>query len=171
MLSAGRQQTADGWTERRDTRYKVIIPGKLRAGSVPVDVCIRDVSARGICAVSTSPPARGTFVELIGAPMPIVGRVMWTNELRFGIEVRGRLDVSAFLAGRGDANPIIEQVAKPAYANDAAKPARSAEANRHLGQLLQYVVFVSIAAGAAFGAAQFVYEILSGASSKIESAL
>jgi hypothetical protein len=83
----------------REPRRKVLIRATMRAGGPKMDVCIRDISSRGVMAQAGTPPPRGTYVDLDCAGHQIVGLVIWRRERRFGIQTRERLNVAA-LAGR-----------------------------------------------------------------------
>jgi hypothetical protein len=83
----------------REPRRKVLIRATMRAGGPKTDVCIRDISSRGLMAQAGTPPPRGTYVDLDCAGHQIVGLVVWRRERRFGIQTRERINVAA-VAGR-----------------------------------------------------------------------
>ena len=83
----------------REPRRKVLIRATMRAGGPKTDVCIRDISSRGLMAQAGAPPPRGTYVDLDCGGHQIVGLVVWRRERRFGIQTRERINVAA-LAGR-----------------------------------------------------------------------
>ena len=83
----------------RETRRKVMIRATMFAGGPRADVCIRDISSRGMMVQTAAPPPRGTFVELDCAGHDIVGLVIWRRDRRFGIQTRDRISVHA-LANR-----------------------------------------------------------------------
>jgi hypothetical protein len=83
----------------REPRRKVLIRATMRAGGPRTDVCIRDISSRGMMVQAGAPPPRGTFVDLDCAGHQVVGLVIWRRERRFGVQTRDRINVHA-LAGR-----------------------------------------------------------------------
>ena len=83
----------------RESRRKVLIRASMRAGGPRTDICIRDISPRGLMAQAAAPPPRGTYVDLDCAGHQIIGLVIWRRERRFGIQTRERINVAA-LASR-----------------------------------------------------------------------
>lgn len=161
----------NGWVERRDKRYRVLIRATMRAGGRPVDVCIRDASLRGLCVVTAQPPRRGTVIEITGPCAPIVGEVIWANGRRFGIAVAGRLDLDRLLADRPNAPAPHETVAPPTYARQPAAKVRTAEENRLAGRMMQFVftVFLGLAAAVVIG--QLIYDNLAAAAKSVSAAM
>jgi hypothetical protein len=92
----------------REARRKVLVRATMRAGGPRMDVCIRDISSRGIMAQAGAPPPRGTYVDLDCAGHQIVGVVVWSRERRFGIQTRERINVAA-LAGRIAPEVLVPQ--------------------------------------------------------------
>ena len=84
----------------REKRRKVLIRAKVRAGGLPVDACIRDISSKGLMIQAKVPPPRGTYVEIVTASHTIVGRVVWGNNMRFGITTRDKLHVDMIVGER-----------------------------------------------------------------------
>lgn len=164
-----------GWKERRDARHPVLVRARMRAGGLPADVCIRDISVRGACIVSAAPPVRGTVVELTGSCTPIVGRVVWVTGQRFGIEVRGRINIPAFLSQQkpkqGGLPAPHELVAPPGTEGFARHLPRAPSETRQTGALMQFVFGAFLAGCAATFIAQTLYENLSSATAAIEAEL
>lgn len=172
MLAEKRFQP-DGLVHRRDERYRVLISATMRAGGRPIDVCIRDVSLRGICIVATTPPPRGTIVELTGPSAPIVGQVTWSADRRCGIAVGGRIDLPRLLAQRSNGPAPHELVPLPAYATAPAPPPKqcSAEDNRNTGKTMQLVFTVLLGTVMTAAIGQLVYETLALASNRVTAVL
>lgn len=97
---------APAGTIDRSPRRKVLIRARMRANGPPTDICIRDVSRRGMLLQSHAPPERGTYVEIMQAGLPIVGQVIWSSERRFGISTRDAIDVAALV---DDGKPFEEE--------------------------------------------------------------
>jgi len=171
METNGLSRQAEGGKERRDARHAVLIPSRMRAGGRPMDVCVRNVSTRGLCVVAPLPPATGTIVELMGPYAPIVGRVKWVGERRFGIEVRGQIDVAAlvmFKDRRGPGSSVPAPDTRP-----VARPAisRQRHESRHIGKFLQFGFIAFLAGCAATFMAQVAYDILSRPAAAIAAGL
>ena len=143
----------------------------MRAGGPPIDVCIRDVSLRGICVVTAKPPPRGTVVELTGPSAPIVGEVIWSSERRFGVAVGGRIDLPRLLAQRSNDRPPHESVPLPAYARAPVHRPRYADESRDKGRAMQFVFTALLGVAAAALIGQLVYENLASAANRVTAAM
>ena len=89
----------------REDRQKVLIRAQMCAGGPQMDVCIRDVSSRGLLVQASEPPPRGAYVELVYGSAEVVGRVIWCKDRRFGIQSRERINVPALISGLATAAP------------------------------------------------------------------
>jgi hypothetical protein len=104
----------------REHRRKVLIRAKMRAGGLPIDACIRDISSKGLMIQTKVPPPRGTYVEIIAGNQTIVGRVVWGNDMRFGILTRDKLPIDMIVgelrgpAARQGADPQPTPMLRPA---------------------------------------------------------
>jgi hypothetical protein len=139
----------------------------MRSDGAPADVCIRDISARGLMVQSAEAPERGAFVEIVAAHRTIIGRVVWRKERRFGLRTRDRLDVLAIIgrlplaaaresAPREGRMPARPPVARPAVA-----------LNRALGSAMELAVIALFAAMLVAALASTAYQILSQPLSRI----
>jgi hypothetical protein len=81
----------------RELRQKVMIPARMRAGDAYVDVCIRNISSRGLMLQTAAPPPPGTYVEILRAAHVIVGRIVWTRDRRFGVHAGQRIDIASIV--------------------------------------------------------------------------
>ena len=84
---------------RVEPRVRATVRARLRDASGERDVCIIDISTRGVLATSDFPPRRGDFVELQIGRNHLAGQVKWTGEHRFGISLRERVSVAAMAEG------------------------------------------------------------------------
>ena len=139
----------------REPRRKVLIRASMRAGGPKTDVCIRDISSRGLMAHAGTPPPRGTYVDLDCAGHQIVGLVVWRRDRRFGIQTRERINVAA-LAGR-----IAPEILAPQRrANRASAPGLSragAGRSRTIASRMEFALVAVFAAAlvAALGVTTF----------------
>lgn len=170
-MDAGLARSA--WKERRDVRHPVLIRARMRAGGLPADVCIRDISTRGACIVSAAPPVRGTIIELTGSCNPIVGRVVWVAGQRFGIEVRGRINVPAFVSRQKPTGlPAPHELVAPPGTEGFTRPVpRLRKESRQTGALIQFVFAAFLAGCAAAFIAQTLYDSLSRTTAAVEAQL
>lgn len=138
---------------RVETRTKALIRASLKDGGRERDICILDVSTRGLLATSASPPARGEFVELLVGRHKMVGHVKWVGERRFGVSLRERISVAALIAG--DSGSILLKNAQSARKRSGSLLDALGENWRNLGQVAQLGVMVAFASLAAWLLADF----------------
>ena len=83
----------------RSPRQKVLITTRMRVSAGWTDACILNISARGLMIQAASPsPARGSYVEIRRGARIIIGRVMWSEQRRFGLATQDQLDVESIIA-------------------------------------------------------------------------
>lgn len=152
-----------------------MIRARMRAGASWQDVCIVNLSKRGLGIQSASPPARGAYVEICRGSEVIVARVMWSRGHRAGLHSQDLIWVQALLCGGGGA------------ANDSGPPPtcppgverrrrrRSAQQRHDRSRTLARAMELAgvAAAGAALGLAAFglVHDALARPLSHIRAAL
>lgn len=159
------------WEKRREDRIKVLLRVRMRAGGLPTDACIRDISNRGLLIQAATPPSRGTTIELNGPFPPIVARVVWSSEGRFGVRTQDMINVSALLSGKLDRRQSGERRTAP-----RATPGRQADAldrasgSHQLGRWLQFAALAMIGGTVALGLAKIAYETMSVSSIAIQRA-
>jgi hypothetical protein len=152
----------------REPRQKVVLPARMRAGAGQMEVCIRDISSRGMLVQAGVPPPRGTYVEIVRPGYSVTGRVVWVKQHKFGIQSRDRISIPAVLERRsvprpGGGTAPFDQSGGPMRALPRADPAEQAARARARSALVQYAALGgAITVGAlllAFG----LYRSLSGA--------
>jgi hypothetical protein len=84
---------------RAEERTGVMVRATLRDGGGSREACVLDVSTRGLLLTTARPPARGEFVEIAIGDSRLAGQVKWSAKRRFGIALRDRVSVIAFLEG------------------------------------------------------------------------
>jgi len=127
----------------RENRHKVVLPARMRAGAGQVDVCIRDISSRGMLIQAGVPPARGTYVEILRPGCSVTGRVVWSKHHKFGIEARGKISVAMMLERRtaprdSGGTPPVNQGGGPVRLSPRADPAEQAARARARAAFMQY---------------------------------
>lgn len=126
----------------REGRQKVVLPARMRAGAAQVDVCIRDVSSRGMLIQAGVPPPRGTYVEILRPGYSVTGRVVWSKHHKFGIQSRETIRIAAVLERRNGSRPgapPLNQSDGPVRLSPPANPAQLAAQARARAAFLQYV--------------------------------
>lgn len=128
----------------------------MRAGGLPADVCIRDISSKGMMIHSGATLPRGSYVEIVTPAQTIVGRVVWGNDFRFGIQTRERVHIDLMISGvrraqgPADALPVRVRGAADRPAQKGAIRALQARAF----EFLTLIVF-AVALVATFGMAAY----------------
>jgi hypothetical protein len=69
----------------------------MRIEGAWADVCIRDISSRGLLLQAVAAPERGNYIEIFRAGHVIIGRVVWKNDRRFGVRTQDRMDIEALV--------------------------------------------------------------------------
>lgn len=140
----------------REHRHKVMIGARMRAGGLPANICIRDISSKGMMIHSGASPPRGTYVEIVTPSQTIVGRVVWGNDFRFGIQTRERLQIDMMISGLRCDPALPEE--RPAIAH--REPGRTVDSaaiqafQARAFEFLTIIVF-AIALVATFGMAAY----------------
>ena len=143
----------------------------MRAGlDAPIDVCVCDVSSRGMLIQAAFPPRRGTYVEVVLARQTVAGRVIWSKGRRFGINTRERLDLGAVASGHTVA-PMAHIDESSPRRFKAGLGSRAAPASE-LGRLLDFgfvlVLVLTLVAVAAFVALETLAGSLKAVSASLE---
>ena len=142
----------------REERRKVLIRARMRSSAIWGDVCILNISSRGMLLQSARPPGRGAYVEIRRGPHVIVGCVAWSKHHRFGIRSQDALFVDAIIAGPGEAEQQRGPVAYVAVERRSVpRPATSAERHRLAGRAFEFACLALVIVGGAtmlYGAAE-----------------
>jgi hypothetical protein len=151
----------------RETRRQLFMRARMRAGGAPVDVCIRNISSRGMLLQASAPPPRGTYVEIICPFHTIVARVIWAQDRRFGVQTRLPMDVSAVVgdtaAPRAPKSPSPAiTLASWAEQRPISDIQRRLDRSRRLSSVMEFAFFLVLSAAAAAFTANIVYEFLAG---------
>jgi hypothetical protein len=153
----------------REVRHSVLIRARMRAGGPAADVCVRNVSSRGMLLQAHEVPEPGSYVEILLPDAVVVGRVMWAAERRFGIRARDRIPIHRLIGGhsrQSDSMAMAAQRGRPcATIAEARSDARLA------GRSMQFLVLVLCSVAAAGLAALLVFRALSSVSDKISQHL
>jgi Flp pilus assembly pilin Flp len=154
-------QTKGGMVHRAP-RHKVLIRARMRAGGPQTEVCIRDVSARGMLIQADHAPARRSYVEIIVNGQAIAGRVIWAKDRRFGVATREQIDMAAVQRGARAALVAAERPRLPGTRAARADARHSFERSRRVATALQFGFLVAAGAAAATAAAVTVHGSLAG---------
>ena len=138
---------------RVEQRIRAMVRARLRDSAGERDVCIIDVSTRGLLATAAQPPAHGEFVEIQLGRHPLVGHVKWSGEHRFGVALRERVSVAAVVEGGTGNIALARSVGMARRQQGIWHQLKSAP------QMLGRAVQLGILALAALGAAYLISEV------------
>ncbi len=153
----------------REQRVKCVVIARMRLNQRWNDVCIRNISTRGLLIQAAFAPPRGTYVEVCRGHHTIVARVVWAKNHRFGIQTQERLNPEALLkepnlsaaacTSKADTRPPFDRRKSPRPSQ--ADIRWKAEQNRFLSQALQFACIGALGASAALLIFDTVSDVLS----------
>lgn len=164
----------------REERISVIIPSRMRVANCWSDVCIRNISSRGLLVASNDPPPLGSYVEIRRGTQIIVARAVWTRGQYFGLRSQEKLPVQQIIS-----EPRLTSRPQVAVADGAAPGERRSDRRRTTGEdiaareersrrfasAFQFTLFGAAGLGVAAWAATSVYAMLGSPLGTIGSAL
>jgi hypothetical protein len=129
----------------REPRQKVVLPARMRLGGKFSDVCIRDISSRGMMLQAANPPPQGSYIEIYRAAHTIVARVVWSRERRFGIMTQDKMhvaDIVTVSAPGGTRRPDQERRAGDRHSRAVLPPrnmiAEQADRSRQRSRIFEF---------------------------------
>lgn len=150
----------------REPRTKVLIPSRMRLGTCWSDVCIHNLSTRGLMVHAEDVPERGTYVDIRRGTQTIIGRVVWRRGCYFGIRAQDRINIDAVISEpRLTARPAAASAGE-AERRSSTRPAseasiaRRAERSRMFASAFQFGVLVLAGLGASGFVAVQAHHIL-----------
>lgn len=135
-------------TPRAEPRVRAMVRARMTDNAGQRDVCLVDISTRGLLATTAQPPTRGEIVEIKVGNSSIVGQVRWASDRRFGLALRERVSVAAVAEG-GNGN-ISLTVSRARMAKKRGTAAMFRQNPQLIGRLAQYVIMLIAAASAAY---------------------
>jgi hypothetical protein len=113
------------------------------------DICIRNLSARGLLLQGPSPPSPGSYVEVRRGCHIIVARVVWANEQQFGAQAQDLLPIDQIILG-ADGVPAAAGATNESQVDRRTAPRpdfeRSHDASRHLSSAMQFGFMLVVSA-------------------------
>lgn len=152
----------------REARRSVMIAARMRSGSSWSDVCIRNVSSRGLLLSAEMAPSVGTYVEIRRGSMAIIGRIAWNKAPFFGLRAQDRIEINHLISEpRLKARPNFT----PSTASDGDRRAsdrkrvnasteQQLERSRCISSALEFGLLIVVALVIAGIAATEVYNVL-----------
>ena len=152
-----------------------MLNARVRVSARWNDVCILNISTRGLLLQAADPPARGTYLDLHRGHQAIVARVVWVQGKRFGVCTQDVLPVEDIIrppdaAAASLTRAVTEGAAMERRASPRARAARH-EASRMLSRSIEFSFCALF--GAALGVTAFsaVGQALASPFDKVSAAL
>ncbi len=144
----------------RESRNKVLLSVRVRAGATWSDACVVDMSPRGLGLRAAKPPERGSYVEVLSGADTIVARVAWSTPHQFGLITQDPLVMSAL---DGKSGPKVRPIART--------PTAPAAGARRLGRAVEFTGIAVAAAATAILLFNVVGQTLSRPVSQVANIL
>lgn len=154
----------------RELRRRVILPARLRLGAEWADVCILNVSSRGMMIQTGQPAQRGTIVEIRRERHVITGRVMWRDRGKIGLQCEDRVPVEEILS-LGAAKSLRLVAADGDLIERRQVPRRERSESRLLGRTIQFAGVLAIVLALSISGVFWVKTILAQPLLTAEAAL
>jgi hypothetical protein len=132
----------------RELRRRVMLPARLRTGIQWTDTCILNISSRGLLIHSARAGPQGSTVELRRGDHVIVGRVVWRDGARVGVECDERLPVEQIMSHSQSQALRLTAASSPVVERRKA-PRSTADDARLRGRAMEFVSVGIIAASLA----------------------
>ena len=159
----------------REPRQKVMIQAQMRIGASWNEVCILNISQRGLSMQATAAPPRGTYLEIRRGDHEIMACVMWANHHRFGVRTQDALVVDDIINHpKRSAAASADAAASKAVAVRATSQRKVTERldhSRMLSRAMEFAVIVMFAGSAAVVLFSAVAEALKRPLADVSSAL
>lgn len=147
----------------------MLIRARMRAGGAATDVCVRNVSSRGMLLLAHEVPAQGTYVEILLPDDVVVGRVMWAGERRFGIRARDRIPLHRLLDGQARQAAVTAGAMPKTRSAGAALNARPDA--RYAGRSMEFLFLVACIVTVSIFAAILAFQMLASVTADISAHL
>ena len=156
----------------REDRQKVMITARMRCGGSWSDICVLNLSRRGLGIQAPDPPPRGSYVEVCRGPVIVVARVMWAKGHRAGLYSQDPIWIEGLLSEQKPAKDcqtpaggaLIERRRVP-------RMGERHELSRTAGRAMEFTFIALAAAGMAAMAFGIVEQALAEPLSQIGAAL
>jgi hypothetical protein len=153
----------------RELRRRVLLPARMRTCAGWSDACILNISSRGLLIQSAHAFSQGSVIELRHRDHVIVGRVVWRDGAKAGLQADERLPVEQILSLAD--SPVLSLTAGSPGPVERRKIPRTHEQSRVQSRMLEFVGVAIIAAMLSIGAFVMVGEALAHPLAKVRLAL
>ena len=158
----------------RESRQKVMIKARMRLGASWHDVCILNVSRRGLGIQASSAPGRGTYVEIRRGHAEIIARVVWAKGHRAGLQSLDPFFLPALLQDVPANDRVRPDPGGAAFVDrrrEPRRPQQSHEKSRFVARTTEFACMAAAFMAAGFIAFGAVEQALARPLSQIRAAL
>jgi hypothetical protein len=152
----------------RELRRRVVLPARVRLGSAWSDVCILNISSRGMMIQANRGAPRGSIVEIERGDQLILARVIWRDGARAGLQVDEQLPIGDILSlgqSRG-----LQLTAADALLFERRKHPPTHDRSRLRARTLEFVAIALIAMSLSAAALSMLHEAFARPLAVIEAA-
>lgn len=137
--------------KQRETRRKVMIWARVRAGASWSDACILNLSSRGMLVRASKAPSLGSYLEIRRGAHVMVARVVWTEADRFGVRTQESFSPAELIRHPDCAGAQVNGFVPGGERRAAHRPSAAArhEASRWRGRVIQFGTFAMVSLAAA----------------------
>ena len=137
-----------------------MIKARMRVSATWNDVCILNISPRGLSMQAAAPPPRGTYLEIRRGAHDITARVVWVNHHRFGVCCQDLLAIDDIIENPEHAPAASAGAALPDRRQAPRSAAVRHEESRLLSRAMEFAVVGIFAASAALATFGTLTEVL-----------
>jgi hypothetical protein len=160
----------------REQRISVVIHSRMRVANRWSDVCIRNISSRGLLIAASDPPPTGSYVEIRRGTQIIVARAVWSDGRHAGLRAQEKLPVQRIISEpRLTSKPAVAAIdgtdadrRRAPRLNDISE---RTERSRRFASAFQFGLIAAVGLGVSAWAATSVYGVLSSPLQSVERAL
>ena len=145
----------------------------MRNGASWGDVCILNISSRGLGLQAANPPGRGSYVEIRRGQEIIIACVVWTKQHRFGVRAQDMLPIEQII-DEPDRSLPAQPTARETFVErrSGCRPQNARhEHSRVVARAMEFACIAILGASAATAAFAAVDDTLGGPLSRISAAL
>jgi hypothetical protein len=158
-------------TKAREPRQVTATPARLNSDGRWQDICIRNISSRGMMVEVQNPPPRGHYLEVRKGGHVIVGRVVWSTGSHVGIVTQERLEVAAVLAEAKLPPRRRKLDGEPVERRRTPRRDDRHERSRLIGRFMEYGIVLALGAIGAMVAMYMARAALESPLHQVEAAL
>ena len=130
----------------REPRQVTCAPARLNSDGRWQDVCIRNISTRGMMVEVQHPPPRGHYLEVRRGAHVIIGRVVWSSGYHVGILSQDKLEIGAIVADLNVPKRRARSTGELVERRNAPRHAERHDRSRLLSRTIEYASMLALGA-------------------------